>query len=415
MAVRWMLPTTATADAGRLVSARSLRGFADGFVSVVLASYLVDIGFSPVEVGAIVTSTLLGSAALTLAVGLWGANLPQRSILIGATLLMAGTGLGFAGLTDFWPLVLVAFAGTLNPSGGDVSVFLPVEQSLLTTTVADRERTSLFARYNLGGAFAAALGALCSGLPVFVARRADLDLVDVERAAFLVYGVVAMTLAAMYLRLDRVPSSLRRRGAPLAQSRGIVLRLSALFSLDSLGGGLVVQSLLALWLFERFDLSLGVTGAIFFAAGLLGATSQLAASWLAGRIGLIRTMVYTHLPANFFLVAAALMPNVWLAVAFLLLRMSLSSMDVPARQSYTMAVVPPEERVTAASVTNVPRSLAAATTPLLAGLMLHATSFGWPLIAAGLIKAAYDLLLLWQFRSIRPPEEAARHISPPAG
>jgi MFS family permease len=400
-----MLPTTATRDAGRLVSARSLRGFADGFVSVVLASYLVDIGFSPIEVGAIVTSTLLGSAALTLAVGLWGADIPQRTLLIGATLLMAGTGLGFAGLTDFWPLLVVAFAGTLNPSGGDVSVFLPVEQSLLTTTVADRQRTSLFARYNLGGTFAAALGALCSGLPVYVARRADLDLVDVERAAFLIYGVVALTLAAMYLRLERVQGTLRGRGAPLAQSRGIVLRLSALFSLDSLGGGLVVQSLLALWLFQRYDLSLGVTGAIFFAAGLLSASSQLAAAWLAERIGLIRTMVYTHLPANLFLVAAALMPNVWLAVSFLLLRMSLSQMDVPARQSYTMAVVPPEERVAAASVTNVPRSLAAATTPLLAGVMLNATTFGWPLIAAGLIKAVYDLLLLWQFRAIRPPEE----------
>jgi MFS family permease len=318
---------------------------------------------------------------------------------------MAGTGLGFAGLTDFWPLLVVAFAGTLNPSGGDVSVFLPVEQSLLTTTVADRQRTSLFARYNLGGTFAAALGALCSGLPVYVARRADLDLVDVERAAFLIYGVVALTLAAMYLRLERVQGTLRGRGAPLAQSRGIVLRLSALFSLDSLGGGLVVQSLLALWLFQRYDLSLGVTGAIFFAAGLLSASSQLAAAWLAERIGLIRTMVYTHLPANLFLVAAALMPNVWLAVSFLLLRMSLSQMDVPARQSYTMAVVPPEERVAAASVTNVPRSLAAATTPLLAGVMLNATTFGWPLIAAGLIKAVYDLLLLWQFRAIRPPEE----------
>jgi MFS family permease len=403
--MRWFLPPSATGDAGRLVGARALRGFADGFVSVVLASYLVDIGFSPVQVGAIVTSTLLGSAALTLGVGLWGAGLAQRTILVAATLLMAGTGLGFAGLTEFWPLLVVAFAGTLNPSGGDVSIFLPVEQSLLTTTVADRERTALFARYNLGGSFAAAFGALCAGLPVLVARRADMDLVDVERAAFLIYALVALALAAMYIRLERVPATERRRGAPLSKSRGIVLRLSALFSLDSFGGGLVVQSILALWLFERFDLSLGVTGAIFFATGLLSATSQLAAAWLAERIGLIRTMVYTHLPANLFLVAAALMPNVWLAVGFLLLRMSLSQMDVPARQSYTMAVVPPEERVAAASVTNVPRSLAAAATPLVAGLMLEATTFGWPLIAAGLIKALYDLLLLWQFRSVRPPEE----------
>ncbi|MCA9853252.1 MAG: MFS transporter [Dehalococcoidia bacterium] len=402
--MRSLLPGSATVDARRLVTARSLRGFADGFVSVALASYLRDIGFSPIEVGAIVTSTLLGSAALTLVVGFWASGVPQRTVLIIATGLMAFTGFGFAGITEFWPLLVVAFAGTLNPSGGDVSVFLPVEQSLLTGAVADRDRTALFARYNLGAIFAAALGALCSGLPVFFANRAEIDVTEAQRIAFALYGVLALGLTLLYLGLQQ-PEGLRRRAAPLKESRRIVLRLSALFSLDSLGGGLVVQSLLALWLFERFDLSVGATGTIFFAAGLCSAFSQLVAAWLARRIGLIRTMVYTHLPANLFLILAALMPNVGLAVAFLLARMALSQMDVPARQSYVMAVVPPEERVTAASVTNVPRSLAAATTPLVAGLMLNATSFGWPLIAAGLIKATYDLLLLWQFQSVRPPEE----------
>lgn len=405
--MRWTVPATASNDAARLVAARSARGFADGFVSVVLASYLTDIGFSPVEVGAIVTSTLLGSAALTLATGLWAGGFARRSLLLAATGLMAATGLGFAGVTEFWPLLLVAFAGTLNPSAGDVSLFLPIEQSLLATTVAARERTSLFARYTLGGAFAGALGALCSGLPVLAARALDVDLTDAHRVAFLIYAVVAAGIALLYAGLDERRPPARALGAPLARSRGIVLRLSLLFSMDSLGGGFVVQSLLALWLFERFDLSLGVTGAIFFAAGTLSALSQLAAPWLAARIGLIRTMVYTHLPANCFLILAALMPTAWLAVVFLLARMAVSQMDVPARQSYTMAVVPEEERAAAASVTNVPRSLAAASTPFIAGLMLEATSFGWPLIVGGLVKGGYDLLLLWQFRAIRPPEEEA--------
>ena len=404
-----LLPISATADAERLVAARVLRGFADGFVSVLLASYLANIGLSPFQIGVIITGTLIGSAALTLAVGLAGAGARRRTVLLAACLLMLLTGLGFFGVTTFWPLLVVAVVGTMNPSSGDVSLFLPTEQALLPETVSARERTALFARSNLGAIFAGALGSLASGLPVALAHGRGWDVAATQRAGFLLYALIAIAIAFLYRGLS--PAVEPRRGptkrAPLEQSRSIVLRLTALFSLDAFGGGFVVQALVALWLFRRYDLSEQTAGAIFFVAGLLSAFSQLAASRLAARIGLINTMVFTHLPANLFCVLAAFMPTAPLAIAFWLLRMSVSQMDVPARQSYVMAVVPPEERAAAASVTNVPRSLASALAPLLAGALLSRTTFGWPLVIGGVVKAVYDVLLLIQFRAVKPPEESA--------
>ncbi len=397
------MPPSATADASVLLATRAVRGFADGVISVLLASYLSAIGFSPLRIGAIVTGTLLGSAALTLIVGLLGHRFSRRRVLIGAAGLMFATGIGFAGVTAFWPLLLVAIAGTLNPSAGDVSVFLPLEQSLGSETVSADDRTAMFARYNLSGTLAGAFGALLSGVPVVLAHRNGWGIAAAERSGFVLYAAIAIVAGLLYARLS--PAIDRRHAGgtagPLAESRGLVLRLAAVFCVDALGGGFVVQSLLALWLFRRFEMSVATAGAVFFTAGLLAGFSQLASSRLAARIGLINTMVYTHLPSNVLLVLAAVMPNAVLAVTFLLLRMSLSQMDVPARQSYVMSVVPPRERAAAASVTNVPRSLAAATTPLIAGAMLSHSSFGWPLIAGGVLKGLYDLLLLQQFRSAR--------------
>jgi MFS family permease len=387
-----------------LLATRALRGFADGVVSVVLASYLSVLGFSPFQIGALITATLLGSAMLTLLVGLFAARFDRRTLLLGATLLMAATGLGFAGVTAFWPLMLVAFAGTLNPSAGDVSVFLPTEQALLADLVAARGRTWLFAFYNLSGAFAGALGALASGVPAWLATRDGWDPQSAYQLTFVGYSLVALLAALVYVGLPVRPVT-PVRAAPLARSRKIVLRLAALFSLDSLAGGLVVQSLLALWLYRRFGLSVEETGHVFFMTGLLSAGSQLVSPRLAARIGHVRTMVFTHLPANGFLMLAAFMPTAKLAILCLLARMALSQMDVPARQAYVMAVVPPEERAAAASVTNVPRSLAAALTPLVAGWMLQQSSTGWPLLVAGAAKAVYDLLLLAMFRSVKPLDE----------
>lgn len=399
-----LFPDSATAEARRLVGARTVRGFADGLVSVTLASYLDGLGFSAFEIGAIITATMLGSAALTLWIGLRGSRLNARAVLLAGTALMAATGFGFAALTEFWPLLIVGFAGTMNPSASDVSLFLPVEQSLLSERVAARERTSLFARYTLGGALAGAFGALAAALPGPLAHALDVPLSDVQRGVFVLYGLTSLVVVAMYIPLRVTPAAVDSpRG--LGESRPVVLKLAALFSLDSFGGGLVVQSLLALWLFQRFDLSVEAAGAVFFVAGVLSAGSQLLSPVLARRVGLVRTMVFTHLPANIFLVTAAFMPNAPLAVAFLLLRMALSQMDVPARQSYVMSVVPPERRTAAASVTNVPRSLASAGAPLLAGAMLGASGFGWPLLAGGGLKIVYDLLLLREFGSLHPEGE----------
>jgi len=389
-------------DARRVLSTRALRGLIDGVVTVTLAGYLTRLGFTTVEVGAIVTGTLFGSAALTIAVGLTAHRLELRGLLMGAALLMLATGLGFAGLDRFWPLLVVAIVGTLNPSNGDVSVFLPLEQAALARAAPDgAARTSLFAWYNVLGTFSGALGALAAGLPEWMARHGHASLFTAERAVFLAYAAMGVAVLVIYRGLPRATSPATRT-APLARSRQIVLKLAVLFSLDSFGGGFVVQSLLALWLFKRFDLSIATAGTIFFITSLAGALSQFLSPRVARRIGLVRTMVYTHLPANLFLVAAGLMPRLELAVMFLLLRATVSSMDVPARQAYVMAVVPPEERAAAASVTNVPRSLAAALPPLLTGVMLEHTSFGWPLVCAGLLKAAYDLILLFQFRSVAP-------------
>lgn len=400
-------PRSTTADGKRLLTTRALRGLADGAVSVLLPSYLTAIGFSSLRVGAIVFGTLIGSAALTLWIGLLAHRLGRRRVMLAACALMFATGVGFATVTAFWPLFAVAVIGTLNPSAGDVSLFLPVEQAALAETVAAPDLTAIFSRYNVAGALMGAVGALASALPAIIAHRMRWNVVAADRAAFIAYAVLALIAATIYRALTPAVEAepLAPGVRPLAQSRAIVFRLAALFSLDSFGGGLAIQSLLALWLFRRFQLSIQAAAAFFFVTGLLGAFSQLASSWFVARIGRIRTMAYTHIPANLCLMLAGMMPNAELALTFLLLRASMSSMDVPARQSYVMAVVPPEERAAAASVTNVPRSLASAFAALPAGALLDYSLFGWPLISGGACKLVYDALLLMQFRSVRPADE----------
>jgi MFS family permease len=371
----------------RVVAVRALRGFADGFVSVLLADHLLSLGFSPFRVGVIVTGTLVGSAVLTLVVGLTGHRFGFRALLLAASVLMALTGLGFLALESFWPLLAVAAVGTLNPSSGDVSVFLPTEQAFLAQHASGHERTRLYALYSVSGNLAGALGAL-------------LTAVLAGRVGFVIYIAVAIAAGVVYAGLPRdrpVESALTK---PLHRSRRIVVQLALLFSLDSAASGLAVQSLLVLWLHLRFDLDKATTGALFFAAGVLAACSQLLAPRLAARVGLVRTMVFTHLPANAFLLLSALMPNAPLAITFLLLRALLSQMDVPARQAFVMAVVQPEERAAASAATNVPRSLASATTPALAGWLFSNGHLALPIVLAGGCKALYDVLLLLKFRDV---------------
>ena len=354
-----------------------------------------------------ITATLLGSAAVTLLVGTRGGHLDRIRLLQVIAVAMIITGVAFGLVGSFAVLLVVAALGTINPSGGDVSAFLPIEQSVLPETVPANERTHLFARYTLVAALAGAVGALAAGLPELIVDRTDVTELDALRAVFFAYAAAGALLLGLYGGLrPRPPAEVApgaRRG--LDRSRAVVLRLAALFSIDSFGSGFAGQSILVLWLFLRFDLSTATAGAVFFWSGLLSASSALLAPRLAARIGLIRTMVFTHLPANALLMAAALMPNAPLAVACLLARALLSQMDVPARTSYVMAVVDPEERAAAASVTNVPRSLASALPPLAAGWLLERSSFGWPLLLAGGLKVVYDLSLLHLFRDVRPPEE----------
>jgi MFS family permease len=387
----------------RLLCVRGLRAFGDGCISLLLPVYLITLGFTPLMVGVITTATLLGSAALVLLVGLYASRFAPRRLLVSAAWLMTGTGVAFGLVTDFWPLVVIAAVGTLNPSGGDVSVFLPLEQAALARAVDDRRRTWLFARYSLIGALAAAGGSLAAAVPQLIAHAVELKLA--LQAMFLLYAAFGLAAVAIYGGLPAWAAEGEIGHAPLRESRRIVFTLAALFSLDAFGGGFIVQSMLALWLFERFDLSLATAAAIFFWTGLLTAFSYLVAVRIASRIGLVNTMVFTHLPSSILLVLVPFMPTLEWAVALLIVRSALSQMDVPTRNSYVMAVVAPRERAAAASVTAVPRSLAASLSPLLTGYLLSVSTFGLALVIAGCVKITYDLLLLATFRAVRPPEE----------
>ncbi|MEW5789763.1 MAG: MFS transporter [Pseudomonadota bacterium] len=393
-----ILPAGAAPEARLLLMARALRAFVDGFICILLPAYLLALGLGAWEVGVLSAVTLLGSAGLTLLLGAQGHRFHHRPLLLGGALLMVATGLLFAGLSGFWPLLLVAFIGTLNPSSGDVSVFLPLEHARLAEAAQGEARTHLFARYTLVGSLFAALGALVAGLPEILAGL-GWDRLASLRVMFLLYALAGLGVWLLYLRLpEPAVRTATTPSAPLAASRGVVLRLAALFSLDAFAGGLVLNALLALWLFERFGLSLAAAGSFFFWAGLLSAFSQLAAPLVARRIGLINTMVFTHIPASLFLILAALADSLGWAIGLLLARAALSQMDVPTRSAFVMAVVTPAERTAAASYTAVPRSLAAAVSPSLGGALFAAGWLAAPLVACGLLKIAYDLLLWRSFR-----------------
>lgn len=381
-----------------IFAARALRGFADGFVAVLLPVYLLALGLGGVEVGAIATATLFGSALATLAVGAWGHRWTGRTLMLGAAMLMAVTGIGFSALSSFWPLLVIAFVGTINPSSGDVSVFLPLEHARLAAETDASARTDVFARYALTGAMCAALGALASGLPDRVVSLWGIQRLDALRGMFMLYGLIGAAVWVMYRKLPTHEAESHIKPAPLGPSRAVVVKLAALFSVDSFAGGLVVNSLLALWLFQKFGLSLAAAGVFFFGSGLLGAVSQLAAPRLAKRIGLVNTMVFTHIPASLCLIAAAFSTNVRLALGLLLARALVSSMDVPARSAFVMSVVQPHERAAAASFTAVPRSLASAASPLLAGWLFQSGWSATPLVVCGVLKIAYDLALWRAFR-----------------
>jgi MFS family permease len=393
------------ADAHRVFWARGLRAFGDGFVAILLPVHLSLLGFDTLAVGIISTATLLGSALLTLGLGLSAHRVMRRPALLAASVLMAATGLGFSVFEGFWPLLVIAFVGTLNPSSGDVSVFLPLEHTVLAQSVAGPERTATFARYSFIGSVVASVGALAAGLVDWL--KPWLDQGTVISALFALYGLLGLASFILYRGLSpTVEAGENRPPSPLGPSRRQVYRLASLFALDAFGGGLIVNSLLALWLFGRFGIDVATTGTIFFVTGLCSAASFFAAVPLARRFGLVNTMVFTHLPSNVLLALTAFAPTIWIAFALLICRSLLSQMDVPTRSAFVMAVVTPEERPAAASVTAVPRSLASALAPVLSGWLLGLSSFGWPLLIAGILKGSYDLMLLRQFKKVEPVDES---------
>lgn len=400
--VRWLLPEGVEAAAWRLLAGRGVRAFCDGYVAVLLPAYLFALGFGQFEVGLLSTATLTGSAFATVLIGMVGHRYEHRRMLLFAAGLMTVTGAAFAGLSSFWPLLAIAFVGTLNPSSGDVSLFLPVEQARLAEASAASARTGLFARYSLIGASAAAVGALAAGFPDWLSIHGGISRLAALRLMFGVYACAGVAVWFLYRRLPAASAHTREPSRPLGVSRKVVRRLALLFSVDAFAGGLVVNSLLSLWLIERFGLSLAAVGAFFFWSGLLAAASQLAAVPVARRFGLLNTMVFTHIPSSLCLIAAALSPHRTAALALLLARSLLSQMDVPARIAFVMAIVTPPERPAAASFTAVPRSLAAAASPTLAGALF---AMGWataPLVLCGALKISYDLALLAAFRRTQP-------------
>lgn len=408
---RWM-----NADGRRVVMARAIRSFGYGFTSILLGITLTSAGFSTLEVGLVLTAALVGDIIAIVLVALFADRIGRRRVLVFLALLMVGSGLAFAFSRNLFVLLLAAFFGTLSPSSADNAPFAAIEQAILPQTCLEQRRMDAFARYNLMAQLAGAAGGLAVIIPDILHRTMGMETAFVVRAMFAGYALIALAMGTLFLSMsDKIevspgaPRSLEsamiKAGRPLQKSRGIVLRLAALFALDAFAGGLVVQTILSLWFHMRFGVPLSVLGALFFGTNLLAALSFPVAVWLAKRIGLLNTMVFTHLPSNFLLMLVPLMPAFPLAALCLLARQSLSQMDVPTRQAYTMTMVASEERTAAASLTTMARSIALSLSPLLAGALLSGTvlMLGLPFLLCGGLKAGYDLLLFGVFRKVKPP------------
>ena len=388
-----------------------MRTFAYGYLAVVIALYLAQLGLDTIQIGLVLSAAILGSALMTVVWALAADRYGRRRTVATMAVLMIAGGLLFAFGSSFPLLLLGAFTGTISATSSEVGAFLTVEQAILPQTAPPERRTWLFSIYAFVANIAQAAGSLFAGA---VAAFAALGLVgaDAYRPLFVLYAVIGLLNLAIFLSLsDKVEAARvegERRFLGVHRSAGTVARLGALFGLDAFAGGLVVQSLVAYWFFLRWGFDPGQLGVLFFFVNVVSGLSLLAASWVAGRIGLINTMVFTHLPASVLLVLVPLMPTAALAAAMFLARMSISQMDIPTRQSYTMAVVDPDERTAAAGLTNVARSTASAISPAITGWAFSVAALGLPFFLAGAMKIAYDLLVFFSFRGLRPPEEQGR-------
>src|SRR5438876_2961432 len=415
-----LIPTalrTLTRDGWLLFLTRFVRLFAYGSLSVVLVFYLISLGLSESQTGLLLTLTLVGDVVVSLYLTTRADRIGRRRMLIAGSILMAAAGLAFACTSNLIFLILAGTIGVISPSGNEVGPFLSIEQAALSHIIPATARTEVFAWHTMAGSLATALGALFGGFVTQALQHASMTPVASYRSIVIVYAIFGAVLAFLFARLsayvevnpadDSTVGTATTRFFGLTHSRNIVLKLSSLFALDSFGGGFVVQSFAAYWFYLRFGVEPRMLGAIFFWANLFAGISALLASRLAVRIGLVRTMVVTHLPSNILLILVPLMPTLSLAILVLLLRFSISQMDVPTRQSYTMAVVPAEERSAAGGITGVARTAGAAISPIFAGFLFSRPALiDIPFLIAGTLKIAYDLVLYREFAAIRPPEEA---------
>jgi MFS family permease len=408
---------TLTQDGSYLFITRIARMFGYGFLSVVLILYLEQVGLPQVHIGLLLTLTLIGDTIISLWITTNADRIGRRRMLIVGALLMVFAGVLFAVTRNFLFLLIAATIGVISPSGYEVGPFLSIEQAALSQIVPSERRTHIFAWYNLVGSFATALGALGGGALVQGLQNSGVTPLGSYRTIVIGYAIIGLILGVLFTRLsptveiqaaaDPTPStSAFKTRFGLHRSRGVVLKLSALFSIDAFAGGFVLQSILAYWFYVRFNVQPAVLGSIFFGANILAGLSALSAAWVASRIGLIRTMVFTHIPSNILLILVPLMPNLPLAIAMLLVRFSISQMDVPTRQSYTMAVVAPDERSAAAGITGIARTTGASLSPVVTGpLLANAALMNLPFFLSGGLKIIYDLLLYRSFNAIKPPEE----------
>ena len=398
-------------DGKKLLVTRILRTFAYGYLTTTLALYLDRLGLSATEIGVVVTSAIAGSALMTVFWSIVADRYGRRRTVATMALLMCAGGIVFALTSSFPVLIVAALTGTISATSSEVGVFQTVEQAVLPQTAPDQKRTWLFAIYNFIANIAGAFGSLFSASVAFFASL-GLTGPDQYRPLFILYGVIGLLNFLVFVSLsDRVELAHvegERRFIGIHRSAGTVAKLSALFGLDAFAGGLVVQSIVAYWFFLRWGLQVSELAVIFFWVGILSGLSLLVAGWLAQRIGLLNTMVFTHLPSNVLLFLVPLAPTVELAVGLFLLRMSISQMDVPTRQSYTMAVVDPDERTATAGITNVARTTTSAISPTLAGIAFSVSALSLPFLAASALKIVYDGLIYLTFRNVHPPEETRR-------
>lgn len=404
-------------DIALLFVARILRMFAYGFLSVVLALYLAQAGLSEQAIGLLLTLTLVGDAGISLWITTSADRIGRRRMLVLSATLMILAGVAFVMTNNLILLMLAAIVGVISPSGNEIGPFLSIEQAALSQLLPNERRTHVFAWYNLVGSFATASGALTGGWMAYMLQGVGLSQLDSYRAVLIGYAISGVLLAIIFLCLSSSVETTAnhltaQRTFGLHRSRNVVMKLSVLFALDAFAGGFVVQSLMAYWFHIKFGVDVGTLGSIFFAANILAGVSALLAARIAARIGLIRTMVFTHIPSNVLLCLVPFTPNLPLAIAVLLLRFSISQMDVPTRQSYTMAVVDPDERSAASGIATVARSVGASLSPVLSGMLLaNPLLIGAPFVIAGGLKIIYDLFLYKNFQSFKPPEEITKDMA----